>query len=112
MARTLFSKKVLSAKAAADATGIGYAPADQVANLRETVVLVEFSAGTSVGTVLVEAARSNDYAGTWATIATIAWSAASSVKQANITGVHLALRLRISVAVVGGTVDGYITGTN
>lgn len=110
MARTLFSKKVISAKTALNE--VGSAPADQVANLRETVAHVVFSAGAAAGTVLIEGAHDAGYSGTWATLATINWAAASRVHQANITGVHLALRARISSAITGGTVDVYLTGTN
>jgi hypothetical protein len=97
--------KALAAKSAADATGIGYAPAEHLPSAQELSAYVEFSAGAAAGTVLIEGASSNAYAGTWAVLGTVAWAAASKAHIVQITGCHLALRARISGAVTGGTVD-------
>jgi hypothetical protein len=68
-----------------------------------------FGAGTSAGAVLVEGAHDPTYTGVWALLATLTWTgAASTVMSAPLTGPHLAVRMRIGTAIVGGTVDGYV----
>lgn len=76
--------------------------------VRETVIYAVWSAGTTAGTVVVEAAHDAAYTGTWATVATIAWSAASKVDRVVIPAADEVLRTRISVAVAGGTVSTYV----
>lgn len=68
---------------------------------------IVFGAGTGAGVVVVECAHDKDYAGTWANLATVNWAAASRVHHVAITGVFRALRIRISTAVTGGTMDAY-----
>lgn len=75
---------------------------------REVVIYTAFSAGTTAGTVVVEAAHDAAYTGTWATVATVAWSAASKVERTVVAAADWALRTRISVAVAGGTVSSYV----
>jgi len=67
-----------------------------------TMVTVEFGAATSAGTLLIEAANSPSYGGTWATLATIAWAAADTIKTGLVTGPWKALRLRWSISVANG----------
>lgn len=74
---------------------------------RETAIYVQWSAGTSAGAVKVESADDASYAGTWAPLATDTWTAVSSEDIIQITGVHRALRTRISTAIVGGTVSTF-----
>lgn len=105
MQTTLFNQQLLAAKSAQDVVGV--VQRDMPAKIRELGIYVVFGTGTTAGTILVESAHDPDYTGTWATVATIAWSAATKVGYAAITGVHRALRVRISVAVVNGTVDAY-----
>lgn len=105
MNTTLFRQQLLSAKSLQDVTGV--VQRDMPARIRELAVYVVFGAGTSAGVVLVESAHDPDYTGTWATIATISWAAATRVHLAAVTGVHMALRVRISTAIVGGTVDAH-----
>ncbi len=71
---------------------------------------IVWGAGCAAGAVVVEAAHDPAYAGTWALLATVPWSAASKVDVVNVTGVYEALRHRISVGVVGGTVSTYLKG--
>lgn len=70
-----------------------------------TAVYAVFGAGTGAGTYVVEVSHDKAYAGTWATVATLAWAAASSVKVGLIAGPWKALRVRNTVVVTGGTVD-------
>lgn len=74
---------------------------------RAGVVYVNWGAGTGAGSVIVESANASTYAGTWFPVATVAWSAASKTDLVALTGVHGAIRTRISVTVTGGTVSTY-----
>lgn len=71
---------------------------------REAAVYVEWGAGTGAGGVTVESAYATTYAGTWAPLAVVAWSAVSKADLVQITGIHGAIRTRISTTVTGGTV--------
>lgn len=72
---------------------------------RESAVYVSWSAGTSAGSVQIESADSPTYAGTWAPLSLVSWSAVSKQDLVQITGVHKALRTRIASTIVGGTVN-------
>lgn len=85
-------------------------PPDQVPSCQQHNVTVEYGAGTSAGTVVVEEASSASYAGTWVNLATMAWSAANKAHSASIVATKPAIRVRLSVGVVGGTVDVTIVG--
>lgn len=102
---TRFWKVLLTAASAQDVAAV--LPVDQVPGAQETTVYVVFGAGTSAGTVVIEAAHDPAYTGTWSNIGTIAWVAASRAHHLSVTGCHRAVRARISVAIVGGTVDAY-----
>lgn len=75
---------------------------------RETAIYIEWSAGVTAGSVVVESAFNQAYAGTWANLATVSWTSASRVDIVQITGVHGALRTRLSVGIVGGTVNTWV----
>lgn len=75
---------------------------------RESAVYISWGAGTSSGAVTVETANDAAYTGTWAPLATVAWVAASKQDVVQITGVHLAIRTRISTVIGGGTVSSFI----
>lgn len=70
-----------------------------------TMVTVNFGAGTGAGTLVAEVADDAAYAGTWAVLATITWAAASKIGTALIAGPWKALRLRWTANVTGGTAD-------
>lgn len=74
---------------------------------RAGVVYVNWGAGTTAGAVIVESAATTTYAGTWVPLATVAWSAASKTDLVAITGVHGAIRTRVSVTITGGTVSTF-----
>jgi hypothetical protein len=68
-------------------------------------IYIAFSAGTSAGTFVVEVAHDPTFTGVWDVVATIPWVAANSVESAVVNGPYRAVRVRCSVAVVGGTAD-------
>ncbi len=80
--------------------GVGFMP-----RCRETAVYVQWSAGTSAGAVTIESAHDASYSGTWAPLGTVTWTAASKEDLLQITGIHLAIRARVSTTVTGGTVS-------
>ena len=98
-------KQLLSA--VADANTAAIIERQTVANVREFTVYVVFSAGCSAGAVVVEAAHSEDYTGTWSNLGTVNWAAASRAHPVSVTGCHIAIRVRISTAIVGGTIDAW-----
>ncbi len=82
----------------------------RLARVRELALYVVFSPGTTQGVVVHEAAHREDFDGTWATLATITHAAANSVQVTNITGVHMAIRSRITTTIAGGTGDVIAVG--
>ena len=100
---TLFDAIVATAISALNAAG----PIPQSGDANRLEVDVVFGAGTSAGAVVIESSHDPAFAGTWHTEATLAWAVASSSKHASIVGPRRALRYRVSVALVGGTVDVY-----
>jgi hypothetical protein len=109
MPRPLFSGKIIDAKSALNEQGV---LGPEVAKAEATALYVAFGAGTTAGSVIIEGSHAPGYTGTWEPIATVAWSAATKVNRVVVTGPHIALRARVSVAVVGGSVDVYahVTG--
>lgn len=94
---------LIDALTAQNASGtIGIADA---ANSREWGFYVEFSSGSAAGVVLIETASDENYAGTWAVLSTVTWSAQSKSHYVALTGVFRAIRARISSAVTTGTVN-------
>lgn len=92
---------------AASATGNGDAY-NLAGRTEHAVVYIEWSAATSAGGVTIEEAHDKDYAGTWAEIQVVPWSAESSCDAIHVTGTFGAIRARISTTVVGGTVTAYL----
>lgn len=84
------------------ALGVGTMP-----NCRETAIYIVWGAGTNAGGITVESSYDGAYAGTWAPLTVVAWSAASKQDIVQITGIHGALRTRVSTSVTGGTVSTY-----
>lgn len=98
--RAVVHKKLIENKIAADVAGtIGPAFLSRV---RELSFYVVFGTGTASGVITIEAAPHEAYAGTWASLQTVTWSAADKAHHVAITGVHLALRARISTVIGGG----------
>lgn len=64
---------------------------------------ISWATGVTAGTIVIECADDPTYTGTWAPIATIAWSVTSpSQDYAYTPAMPKAIRHRISVAVTGG----------
>ena len=80
------------------------------ASVGSVVLYVSWSAGCSAGVLVVETAASASYAGTWAPLATVTWSAASKTDIVQIIAPVEALRVRISTPISGGTVTVTATG--
>jgi hypothetical protein len=87
-------------------------PADALAGLFQITVLVVYNATAAAGNAAVESAHTPDYAGTWASEATVTFSAAALVKAAHIQGCHMALRVRATANFTSGSADVYIVGMN
>lgn len=99
---------MLNAASALNATGTVLGTGTMT-NCRESAVYIQWSAGTSAGGVTVETAHDSAYTGTWATLgAAIPWVSASREDVLQITGIHGAIRTRISTLIVGGTVSSWI----
>ncbi len=81
------------------------------ANHGELTVFVEWGASTTAGVVEIEEAYATTYGDTWATVATITWSAADVVAIRHLpTGSYRAIRTRVSTTIVGGTINARISG--
>lgn len=106
--RLKFWQQILSGKTALNE--VGAVNADQLPNCTEVAVYVKFSAGAAAGVVLLEGSHDANFTGTWATVGTVNWVAADRVHLLAVTGVHKALRVRISSAITGGTADAYAMG--
>lgn len=76
----------------------------RLTGMQELVIYIVFAAGSAAGTVLVEAAHDGTYTGTWSVLSTVNWAAASRVHHVAITGCHLAVRVRVSSDITGGSV--------
>lgn len=103
MPRPLSSGPLLTAQSALNTTAL--LPFDAGSKAEGTLVIVTFGAGTSAGVVVVEGAANPSYTGTWAVLATINWAAANRAHETYIAGAYLGRRVRISTAIVGGTID-------
>jgi len=93
---------------ALSASGTIGGPIDLGGTCRNVGVYIVFSTGTTAGTVVTEESPINPFAGTWANIATSAWSAANAITKVNFVGVVRWIQCRISVAIAGGTVNVYL----
>lgn len=104
MTRAKYFQKLLdgiAADEASEAITLG-------AQTKEHTVYIEWGAGVTGGVVEVETAAHRDYAGVWASLSTVNWSAASKVDRFSFTGAFGAVRTRISTAIANGTVTTYI----
>lgn len=87
---------------AATATGNGTAVGSPMTNCRESAVYVSWLTGVASGVVTVESADNTGYTGTWASLAVVTYASGAPKEDiVQITGIHGALRARISTAVTG-----------
>lgn len=109
--RTVVHLKLASGISALDAASTVLGPAYSSRG-REWTFYIRFNAGVSAGAMVVESAANPDETGTWAQQgSTVNWVAASRVHTVSITGTFLALRVRVSDALVGGTGDVDVVGS-
>ena len=95
-----FYQKLLDAVSANGTTGA----VNVLGQAREHAVYVEYGAGVSAGEVTVETASEKAFSGTWDVLTVIAWAAASRSHSYRTTGAYGAIRVRVTSAIVGGTV--------
>lgn len=106
---TKLHKTIIAAKSALDTEGV--LRAGELSTVTELAFYVVFSLGTTGGQVKIETAHDAAYTGTWAAPETIDWAAANRVHHTAMTAEHLALRARISSAILGGTVTVIVIGS-
>ncbi len=104
--------RLLEKKATQDVSAVIEPPGDQYPQPhtpigRETAIYIVWGAGVTAGTIVIESAHSRDYTGTWANMATVAWSSESREDLVQITGVMAACRVRISSTITNGTIDAW-----
>ncbi len=78
----------------------------------ESIFYVNFDHTSAAGVVVIETAHDPSYAGTWANLATVTWSAIDKCHYVALTGVFAALRARISTTVTSGTVDVWVQASS
>lgn len=99
-----YSEIILDAQATDETSSTVLGPA-VLANKQEHTFYTEWGTGVSAGVVTIEEASDPAYAGTWANVATVTYSAGSPLSVVTRkSGAALAMRARISTAVAGGTV--------
>lgn len=82
----------------------------ELSNINELTWYLVFSSGTSAGKAKAEEAHSFDYAGDWALSGSEVTFGDDVVKTVKVTGVSAAQRVRISEAIVNGTLSVYVMG--
>lgn len=81
-----------------------------VGNINEITFYVQANGVVSAGAIQIEEASHPDYTGEWSPSATALTVVSSAQRTVKVTGVSGAMRARVSVAVVGSTVDIYAVG--
>jgi hypothetical protein len=109
MSAPLIRQQLLAAQTASGVTALF--PDSLAGNYIEFTVYVTFDHTSAAGVVVVETAPDQAYAGTWANIGTVTWSAIDKCHYVSVTGVFNALRLRISTTVTSGTCDAYLVAS-
>jgi len=105
-----FFRKILDAQSVINTVSGELFPND-LASVSELAFYIVFGAGTSAGAIQIESSPIRGYTGTWAPEGSaVVWSAANKVHKVSIEGVSYCSRARISVGIVGGTVDVYAIG--
>jgi hypothetical protein len=99
---------LINAQSAQDT--VGNVGISEAAQMTEYGIDVVFNGTAAGGAVVIEAAHTPDFAGTWAVLSTVTFAAANKCHHVAITGVFRTLRARISSAITGGTVSVYLTG--
>lgn len=100
---------VMDAKSALDEVTDEISPVS-LNNINELTWYLVFSAGVSAGKAKAEEAHDKNYAGTWALNGSEVSFGDDVVKTVKVTGISQAQRVRISEAIVGGTLSVYVMG--
>jgi len=79
--------------------------ADAVSSASNLTLYIVWSETAAAGTVVIEAAHDPGYRGTWARLVEIPWSGANRVDEFAISGVHIAVRARITQTITSGSVS-------
>lgn len=80
--------------------------ADATANYAHRTFYVEWGEGVQAGEVTFESSR-QEFTGKWAREGVIICAQGHSAQRITLTGAYLAIRMRISKPVIGGTVEVY-----
>lgn len=99
----------MSAKSALDAVSDEISVV-HLANINELTFYLVFSAGASAGKAKAEESHDYAYTGTWALNGSEVIFGDNVVKTIKVTGVSKAQRVRISDAIVGGTLSVWAMG--
>lgn len=104
---TVTAQKLLSAKSTLNAAAL--VGSSYMGQCRETAIYVDWGTGVASGAVQIETAVDDNYTGTWAPLQLVTFAAAAPKQDVvQITGVHWAIRTRISTVLAGGTVNTWI----
>lgn len=104
--QTVTARQLLVAKSALNTA---VADGGHMANCRESAIYLDWGTGVTSGAVTIETAVDQNYTGTWAPLLVQAF-AATAPKQdvVQITGIHWAIRTRISTVLAGGVVNTWL----
>jgi hypothetical protein len=105
----LFFRKILDTQSA-EGTKSDVLGAVDLNNINELTYYIVYSASCSAGAVQPETAHAEDYTGTWAAEGSPVTFGDNVCKIVAITGVTMFRRVRISTAIVGGTVSVWALG--
>lgn len=83
---------------------------ERLAHVRELGFYVVFSPGAVGGVVVIEGAHRTGHTGTWDALRVVEWVGSDRAHYVAIPGVHLAVRVRVATAPVGGSVAVYAIG--
>lgn len=80
---------------------------ERLSHCSEIGLYVVFGPKTLGGQVVIECAPFAGYGGTWAPLSTVNWTGPDKTHYYGCTGAHLAVRIRITKKVLGGSVSVY-----
>lgn len=100
---TVTQQNMLTNASAQNATGTTIG-SGFMARCRESAIYLKPTASITAGAIQVESADDPNYTGTWAAIGSALTLTAGTQTLVQVTGVHMALRTRISTGVTNGTV--------
>jgi hypothetical protein len=104
-----FRRKIMSAQSAVNSVSDEIGPVDN-ANINEITYYVVGTNGVSDGAIQAESAHITSFTGGWAPEGSPVGVAPNSVRQISVTGITHVRRVRISKAVLGGTIDVWAIG--